>query len=63
MPQRSETGDPVKDSFINSFGVNSLFGDCYGKIRSGESKECTITKSVQSDNTHLMTSTLLTIIA
>jgi hypothetical protein len=45
MPQRSETGDPVKDSFINSFH-NWQSGDCFGKIKSGESKECTITKSM-----------------
>jgi hypothetical protein len=50
MPQRSETGDPVEDSFINSFGGNSLSGDCFGKIKSGESKECTVTKSISSLN-------------
>ena len=46
VPQISETGDPVKDSFINSFGRSSYSGDCYGEIGSGESKECTITKSM-----------------
>lgn len=46
MSQRSETGDPEKDSFINSFGLSSYSGDCYGKIRAGESKECTVTKSI-----------------
>ena len=53
VPQISETGDPVKDSFINSFGRSSYTGDCYGEIASGESKECTITKSmlVSSNNT------------
>ena len=53
VPQISETGDPVKDSFINSFGRSSYTGDCYGEIGLGESKECTITKSmfVSSNNT------------
>lgn len=53
MSQRSETGDPEKDSFINSFGLSSYSGDCYGKIRAGESKECTVTKSIStpSNNT------------
>jgi hypothetical protein len=53
MSQRSETGDPKKDSFINSFGLSSYSGDCYGKIRAGESKECTVTKSIStpSNNT------------
>jgi hypothetical protein len=48
MSQRSETGDPVKDSFINSFGLTSYSGDCYGKIKSGESKECTVIKSIST---------------
>ena len=53
MSQRSETGDLEKDSFINSFGLSSYSGDCYGKIRAGESKECTVTKSIStpSNNT------------
>lgn len=50
MPQRLETSDPDKDSFINSFGLTSYSGDCHGKIRAGESKECVITKSISSNN-------------
>ena len=50
MPQRIETSDPDKDSFINSFGLTSYSGDCHGKIRAGESKECVITKSISSNN-------------
>jgi len=42
MFQKSETGDPAKDSFINSFSWKHLSGDCSGEIKSGESKECTI---------------------
>ncbi len=51
MPQRLETSDPDKDSFINSFGLTSYSGDCHGKIRAGESKECLITKSISSNST------------
>ena len=40
VPQQSETGYPVKDSFIISFDRSSFSGDCYGKIKPGEAKEC-----------------------
>lgn len=57
MPQRSETGDPVKDSFINSFDRSSFSGDCYGKIKSGESKECIVTKSISTPTNKTSNST------
>jgi hypothetical protein len=51
MSQRAQTGDPEKDSFINSFGLTSYSGECHGKIKAGESKECIITKSISSNLT------------
>jgi hypothetical protein len=51
MSQRAQTGDPEKDSFINSFGLTSYSGECHGKIKDGESKECIITKSISSNLT------------